>query len=196
MRIVISGMLVWSVLFGSMTQRYVAVGPVYSSYRMYMDDQDAMGVWRPAGEIGIINVIPHVGFKVRATTLRYDAPPEQGPYSFEYVPLSVCTSFDILPFFEIPWLRVSLETGLGVYWWKGLYEDQVIVLSDGDTMEERDIGFIAGMTLQINPLPFIGIEYGTRYNYLASAEPYKYGFLDKDEKLWEHGVGVKFIWYW
>jgi hypothetical protein len=196
MHIVISGMLACSLLFGSLTQRHVAVGPLYSSYLMYRDSEDAMGVWRPGGEIGIMNIVPHIGFKLRTTMLRYDAPPEQGPYSFEYVPLSLCTSFDILPFFDIPWLRVSVETGLGLFWWKGLYEDQVIMLPSGENMEERDIGFIAGMTLQINPLPHVGIEYGTRYNYLASADPYKYGFLDKDEKLWEHGLGVKFLWYW
>ncbi|UCC12265.1 MAG: hypothetical protein JSW02_01645 [candidate division WOR-3 bacterium] len=196
MHIVISGMLVSSMLFGSMIQRHVAVGPLYSSHLLYRDDEEAMGVWRPAGEIGVMNIVPHIGMKFRATTLRYDAPAEQGSYSFEYIPLSLCTSFDILPFFDISWLHIGLETGLGMYWWKGLYEDEVITLPTGEAMEERDIGFIVGMTLQIHPLPHIGIEYGTRYHYLTSAEPYKYGFLDKDEKLWEHGIGVKFLWNW
>ena len=195
MHTVILGVLTCSMLFGSMTQRHVAIGPLYSSYLMYRDDEDAMGVWRPAGEIGVMNIVPHIGWKLRAAMLRYDAPAEQGPYSFEYIPVSLCTSLDIMPFFDIPWLQVSLETGLGMYWWKGLYDDQVITLPTG-TMEERDVGFIVGMTVQIHPFPHIGIEYGTRYHYLASAEPYKYGFLDKDEKLWENGIGVKFLWNW
>lgn len=196
MHMVISSILACSMLLGGIKQRHVEIGPLYSTYLMYRDDEDAMGVWKPAGEVGIMNIIPHIGFKIRAAALRYDAPLEQGPYSFEYIPLGLCTSFDILPFFDVPWLRVSLETGLGVYWWKGLYEDQVITLPDGDTMEERDIGFVAGMTFQVSPLPWMSIEYGTRYHYLASAEPYKYGFYDKDEKLWESGVGVKFLWNW
>ncbi|GAH59877.1 unnamed protein product, partial [marine sediment metagenome] len=35
------------------------------------------------------------------------------------------------------------------------------------------------------------LEYATRYNYIASAELEKYGYFDKDEKIWEHGVGLK-----
>jgi len=116
-----------------------------------------------------------------------------GTYRYEYLPLTLCTSFDILPFIHSRWVRLSAETGIGIYLWKGFLNDEVITLPSGEKMEERDIGFIGGFTLQLIPLRFIGIEFSSRYNYLASSDIYKYGFYDKDEKIWENGLGLKLI---
>lgn len=168
-------------------------GPHYASYILFQDEEDAMGKWHFGGEVGIANFIPHLGVKIRGSMLHYDAPEEQGPYAYEYTPLIFCTSFDLLPFFDIPWLAFTAETGLGVFFWKGLYDGEVIELPTGEKMEETDIGFIGGLTVQVRPIKYLGIEYATRYHYMASAEIYKYGFLDKDDKIWEHGVGVKLI---
>jgi hypothetical protein len=63
----------------------------------------------------------------------------------------------------------------------------------GEDKKGRDIGFVGGFTLQVKPFKFIALEYVTRYNYIASADIYKYGFEDKDEKLWENGIGLKII---
>ncbi|MGD8978984.1 MAG: hypothetical protein PVH23_02805, partial [candidate division WOR-3 bacterium] len=118
---------------------------------------------------------------------------EQGPYEWEYTPISVCASFNILPFIRIPWFKATIETGLGYYMWRGLYNGEVLILPTGEKAEEKDIGFVGGLTVQVRPIRYLGIEYAMRYNYLASAEIYKYGFEDKDDKIWENGVGVKFI---
>jgi hypothetical protein len=168
-------------------------GPHYASYLLFQDEEDEKGKWHFGGEIGVANFIPHLGVKIRGSMLHYDAPPEQGPYAYEYTPLIFCTSFDLLPFVDISWLELTAETGLGVYFWKGLYDGEVIELPTGDKMEETDIGFIGGLTFQVRPVKYLGVEYATRYHYIASAELYKYGFQDKDDKIWEHGVGVKFI---
>ncbi len=170
-----------------------SVGPYYSSHLLFQNDEDAKGLWNVGGEIGVAHIVPHVGLKLRGTMLRYDAPPEMGPYAYEYTPFTLCTSFDILPFLHMPWLYVSLETGAGIYWWKGLYDDVVIELPTGDTMEERDFGFVGGFTMQIKPLRFIALEGMMRYHYLFSSNIDKYGFQDKDDKIWENGVGLKFI---
>jgi hypothetical protein len=77
--------------------------------------------------------------------------------------------------------------------WRGLYNGEVLILPTGEKAEEKDIGFVGGLTVQVRPIRYLGIEYAMRYNYLASAEIYKYGFEDKDDKIWENGVGVKFI---
>jgi len=168
-------------------------GPHYASYLLFQDEEDARGKWHFGGEIGVANFIPHLGIKIRGSMLQYDVPPEQGPYAYEYIPLIFCTSFDLLPFFDMSWLYVTAETGLGVYFWKGLYDNEVIILPGGDRMEETDIGFVGGLTLQVRPLKHFGLEYATRYHYIASADIYKYGFSDKDDKIWEHGAGLKFI---
>jgi hypothetical protein len=47
--------------------------------------------------------------------------------------------------------------------------------------------------MQIKPLRFIALEGMMRYHYLFSSNIDKYGFQDKDEKIWENGVGVKFV---
>ena len=181
------GMLVS--LIGSNEHIEFTAGPHYASYLLFQDDKDEIGEWHFGGEIGVANFIPHIGIKIRGSMLHY----EQGPYIYEYEPFILCTSFDLLPFVDIPWLEFTAETGIGVYFWRGLYNGEVIELPTGDKMEETDVGFIGGLTVQVRPIRYLGIEYATRYHYMASAELYKYGFTDTDDKIWEHGVGVKFI---
>jgi len=189
----ISGILAATLLVGASENIQLSIGPSYSSYLLFQNDDEAIGKWNIGGEIAVDNIIPNIGLKLRGTKLSYDAPAEQGPYTWEYTPLSFCTSFNILPFLKIPWLRVSVETGLGLYFWRGLYEGEVIVLPNGEKAEERDIGFVGGATIQLRPVEYLGIEYAMRYNYIASTDIYKYGFDDKDDKIWENGVGIKFI---
>ena len=164
-------------------------GPHYSSYLLYQDDEDANGKLNLGGEIGIANFIPNIGLKIRGSILKY----KKDAYTYEYMPLTLCTSLNLLPFVKLKWLKLSMETGLGLYLWKGLENDEVIVLSSGDKMDEKDIGFVGGLTLQLRPIRFIGLEFSSRYNYIASSDIYKYGFDDKDEKIWENGVGLKII---
>ncbi len=170
----------------------LSAGPHYSHYLLYQDDQEAQGKWGIGGEIAVVNLIPNIGLKLRGTRLRYED--AENSYVYEYTPFSLCTSFNILPFLKLDWMRLSVETGFGLYFWRGLYNDEVIVLPTGEEMDERDLGFVAGLTLQVRPVRYIGVEYSTQYNYIASADIYKYGFLDKDDKIWEHGLGLKIIW--
>jgi hypothetical protein len=189
----LSGILTATLLFGASDNLQLSIGPSYSSYVLFQNDEDGKGKWNLGGEIAIENIIPNIGFKLRGSILRYEAPPEQGPYEWQYTPLTLCASFNILPFLKTPWLKTSIETGLGLYLWRGLYDGEVIELPTGDKVEERDIGFVGGITIQLKPIKNFGIEYAMRYNYIASADIYKYGFNDKDEKIWENGIGVKFI---
>lgn len=169
------------------------VGPHYASYSLYQDEEEAIDKWHFGGEIGITNFIPYIGIKIRGAMLHYDAPVDQEPYAYEYIPLIFCSSFDLLPFLNVRWLEFTAETGMGLYLWKGLYDDEVIVLPTGEEMKETDIGFVGGLTFQIRPVKYLGVEYATRYHYMATANIYKYGFSDKDDKIWEHAVGLKFI---
>jgi len=168
-----------------------SAGPHYSYYLLYQDDKEAQGEWGIGGEISITNVIPNIGLKLRGARLRYED--AENSYVYEYTPLSLCTSFNILPFLKVEWLRLSVETGFGFYLWQGLHDDEVIELPTGEKMEEKDIGFVGGLTIQLRPIKLIVLEYSTRYNYIASADIYKYGFTDKDEKIWENGFGLKVI---
>lgn len=188
----LSGILIATLLFGASDNLQLSIGPSYSSYLLFQNDEDAQGKWNLGGEIAIDNIIPNIGLKLRGTKLSYETPIE-GPYVWEYTPLSLCASFNMLPFLKLPWLKVSVETGLGLYLWRGLYDGEVIVLPTGEEADERDIGFVGGATVQLRPIKYLGIEYAMRYNYMASADIYKYGFDDKDDKIWENGVGIKFI---
>jgi hypothetical protein len=189
----LSGILTAALLFGASDNLELSIGPSYSSYLLFQNDEESIGKWNLGGEIAVDNIVPNIGFKLRGTKLTYEAPQEQGPYVWEYTPLSLCASFNILPFIRIPWLHVSVETGLGLYLWRGLYDGEVIVLPTGEEADERDIGFVGGATVQVRPIKYLGIEYAMRYNYIASTDIYKYGFDDKDDKIWENGVGIKFI---
>jgi hypothetical protein len=171
-----------------------SVGPHYASYMLFQDEKDAIGKWHLGGEIAIANFIPHLGIKIRGSALHYDAADGQDSYAYKYVPLIFCTSFDLLPFYNVSWLALTAETGIGIYFWRTLDDNgEVIVLPGGEKMQETDVGFIGGLTLQIRPVKYLGIEYATRYHYIASADISKYGFADKDDKIWEHGAGLKFI---
>jgi hypothetical protein len=189
----LSGILAATLIFAAGDNIEFSIGPSYSSYLLFQNDEESIGKWNIGGEIAVDNVIPNIGFKLRGTKLSYEAPPEQGPYGWEYTPLSICASFNILPFVRVPWFKATIETGLGYYMWRTLYEGEVLILSTGEKAEEKDIGFVGGLTVQVKPIRYLGIEYAMRYNYMASAEIYKYGFEDKDDKIWENGVGVKFI---
>lgn len=169
----------------------ISIGPQYSSYRLYMDEEGSLNEWNLGGEVAIQNIIPHVGLKLRGTKVTF-YPMIEEPY-YEYMPITLCTSFDLTPFLRLPWLRLSAETGLGLYNWKGYWIDEIIVLPNGELMEEWDMGFVIGFTVQLRPVKYLGIEYAMRYNYIASADINKYGFYDKDDKIWENGFGVKFI---
>ena len=189
----VSGMLILTSLFQAGGKMEFSLGLNYSSYLLCQDTLEAKGKWSLGGEIGVDNIIPNIGLKLRGSRISYDASPEQELDTWEYIPLSLCTSFNILPFLKVSWLRASLETGLGLYHWRGLQNGAVVELPTGDKIEEWDIGFVGGFTVQVRPVKYLGIEYAMRYNYIASAEIYKYGFYDKDDKIWENGISVKFI---
>jgi hypothetical protein len=168
--------------------------PHYSSYRLRRNDNDPDEKWCFGGEIGVANIIPNIGLKLRATRLNYEI--HQcgfGVNLLEYTPITLCTSFNLLPFLELGWLKLTAETGIGLYLWRGLRDGEVVILPDDGKFDEKDIGFIGGITLQLRPIRFIGLEFASRYNYVASADIYKYGFTDKDEKIWENGFGLKII---
>ncbi len=173
----------------------LSLGINRSSYKLYhnvnaSEWQETLTEWQVGGEIGIANFIPNIGLKVRGAKVKYYTPIE---YSYEYIPLTLCSSFNLLPFLKFDWLKISAETGFGYYLWKVLWINEVIELPNGDAMDERDIGFVGGLTFQLRPYKNIAVEYATRYNYIFSSNLEKYGFFDKDEKIWENGVGVKFI---
>lgn len=167
-----------------------SIGANYSSYILYMNDEDSHNQWSLGGEIAVHNFIPNIGLKLKCSKVEYSHFPFEGyTYVFEYVPITLCASFNMLPFLKSQWLRLSLETGIGLYFWTGkTYE-----LVQSTYIDERDIGFVGGFTLQVKPFKFIASEYITRYNYIASTDIYKYGFDDKDEKLWENSIGLKII---
>jgi hypothetical protein len=191
---IIASMLLFSSFVHGSEYIELSLGPHYAYHRLRQNEEEAIGKWHFGGEIGIANFIPNIGVKIRGSKLQY-APDEfaQLPYTYEYTPFTFCTSFNLLPFLQAPWLKCTLETGIGIYSWKGLMDGEVVTLPTGDTMEERDIGFVAGLTVQVRPLQFVGVEFASRYHYIASAEIYKYGFDDKDDTIWENGIGVKII---
>jgi len=181
-----------------------SLGPHYSYYTLYQDEQDPQSKWALGGEIVLQDFIPYIGLKLRANRLTYDPLPfdyGEGTFIHEYVPFTLCTSFNIFPFVEQGWLHLSLETGFGMYFWQAwIYSSgsqdthlQAPLVEPTEKVNERDIGFVGGFTLQMRPFRNVAIEYATRYNYVFSSNLEKYGFYDKDEKIWENGVGVKFI---
>jgi hypothetical protein len=191
----LSSILMLTVIQGGRHIEY-SLGPNYSHHKLYFDGNGPpqyaiFTKWTYGAEIGVTNFIQNIGLKIRYSKIRYYTPIEE---SYEYIPFTLCTSFNLLPFLNLEWLRLSAETGLGIYFWKGYWIDEVIVLPNGEKMEERDIGFVGGLTLQLRPHRYIGVEFASRYNYIASSDLTKYGYYDKDEKIWENGVGIKIIW--
>jgi hypothetical protein len=172
----------------------LSLGPHYANYGLRQNEEEVKNQWNLGGEIALYNFVPNIGIKIRGTKLEYDVPFDGYNWIYEYTPLSFCTSFNLLPFLKVQWLKLSLETGVGFYLWKALDENGAVVEYLPDhTIEERDIGFVAGFTVQLRPLQFVGLEFASRYHYIASAEIYKYGFDDKDDTIWENGIGVKII---
>ncbi|KPJ71275.1 hypothetical protein AMJ52_08730, partial [candidate division TA06 bacterium DG_78] len=191
---IIASMLLFSSFVHGSEHIELSLGPHYANYRLCQNEEEVKNQWNLGGEIGIANFIPNIGLKIRGTQLKYASPLDQFVDTHEYTPLTLCTSFGLLPFLNIDWLKLTLETGLGVYSWKGFDNiGQIVVLPTGEKMEERDIGFVAGFTVQLRPLQFVGLEFASRYHYIASAEIFKYGFDDKDDLIWENGIGVKVI---
>ena len=169
----------------------LSFSPHYSYHYLYQDDLDPRGEWGFGGELEVRNFVPRIGLKFRANMVTYPAVAATNTYEYEFIPLSLCTSFDLLPFIEPTWFDLTLETGFGLYLWRAIDNGSVVVLPDSSEMSERDVGFVGGFTLQVRPIAYVALEYATRFNYIASADLEKYGFFDKDEKIWEHGIGLK-----
>jgi hypothetical protein len=170
-----------------------SAGPHYASYLLYLDDEDPVNTWGFGGEIAVHDFIPLISLKLRGARVQYGAPFETVPYDYEYLPFSLCSSFDMLPFWDITWLDVNLETGFCYCFWKVLYGGEVAVLPTGAEMNEGDYGFTGGFTIRVRPIKHIGISFVSQFNYLASSNIYKYGYFDKDEKLWGNGIAISFI---
>ena len=97
-----------------------SLGARYSSYHLYWNDEAATNQWGPSVEVAVHNFVPRIGFKIAVSTVKYEDIPFSGfDYTVDYVPLTLVTSFDILPFFETDRFRLFLETGIGVYFWEG-----------------------------------------------------------------------------
>ena len=193
LRSLLSGLLLATLFSQASAKLNISFGGQYSSFLLYQDEEGSRNTWGMGGEIEISNYIPNLGLKLRGSKTSYDIPGEEVNYVYEYIPLTLCTSFDILPFLHLEWFDLSMETGFGLYLWKGLENGEVIVLDAGKKMDETDFGFVGGLTVQFKPVRYLGIEFSTRYNYIASSDINKYGFYDKDEKLWENGIGIKFL---
>jgi len=198
-----ANVVILMVIFSAVNSSYPAGlqfegGVLYNYCVVSQDNRDFETINNWAGEIGIVNVVPKIGFKLRGSFVEYQpsdidtTPVNENLITYQYYPLTLCTSFNLMPFFKVSFLRFSMETGIGVYFWKGLYNNEVVVLPAGK-MDEKDFGFTGGLSLQIKPVQFIGIEITSRYHYIASANLEKYGYYDKDEKLWENGIGLKVV---
>lgn len=175
------------------TQVSYSGGVRYSSFYLFADDENAVNAWGPGIELAIHDFIPHIGLKLSGGRVRYETPLEFVQYDYEYIPLNLCSSFDMLPFWDIEKFDLTVETGFGFYFWKALSGGRVVELPTGEKIDEKDYGFVGGFTLQVRPVANLGIEFVSRFNYITSSNIYKYGFYDKDEKLWENGLSVKFI---
>ncbi len=194
MNLILLPMLCFGIFNPRHDARQIYIAPSYSSYLLYQDSaEEAKGKWHWGVQTGIANLIPKITLKLSGAMLRYDAPPETGPYAYKYTPLILTTNFSLLPFLRTSWFTLNLETGLGLYLWQGLYNNQVIILPSGEKMDEKDLGFVAGGELQIKPFSNVAVFGYFQYHYLASANIYKYGFYDKDEKLLVNGFGIRFF---
>lgn len=173
-------------------------GPYYTNSLVSQDNQANRSFYNWGGEIGVRELLPGIGLKLRGSYLKFVAqdvdstPFDESRYTYEYIPVTLATTFDLLPFWRSNWFGLSLETGMGVYFWKGLLDGSTIELPTGK-MEERDPGFTIGLDFQLRPIRFLAIDLSSRYHYLTSANLNKYGFYDQDEKIWENGLGLKFV---
>jgi len=169
------------------------IGPSYSSYLLYQDQDETKETWQWGIQAGIANIIPKLGIKFSATSVRYDAPVEVGPYSYKYTPLTISFDYNLLPFIKSGLIQLNLQTGFGWYLWQGLFNNEVITLPTGEKMDEKDLGFTGGLELQIKPLDNLALFSSLQYHYLTSSNIYKYGYFDKDEKFLVNGFGIKFF---
>jgi hypothetical protein len=172
-------------------------GPAYDYSLVIQDGRANADRTSWSGEIGVRNLLPHIGFKLRGSCLKFNAadadttPFDEGRYGYEYIPIALVASFDLLPFWKTDRLNLVLETGAGIYLWKGFLDGQLRRLPTGP-MDEKDPGLTAGLDLQLKPRDFFSLDLSSRYHYLASADPAKYGYRDADEKIWENGLGLTF----
>ncbi|MGD8979776.1 MAG: hypothetical protein PVH23_06875, partial [candidate division WOR-3 bacterium] len=65
----LSGILAATLLFAAGDNIELSIGPSYSSYLLFQNDEEAIGKWNLGGEIAVDNVIPNIGFKLRGTRL-------------------------------------------------------------------------------------------------------------------------------
>ncbi len=165
------------------------VGPDYATYLLFQNDEEHRGRCQFGGEIEAEDIVPNIGIKVHGSRVKY----QSGDYTWEYTPVSFCTSFNMLPFLKYDRLRLTLETGMGIYFWRGLFKNEVMVLPNNTRADERDPGFVIGATLELRPVRLLVLQGLIRYNYLASSNIYKYGFADKDDRLLEIGFGVRAV---
>jgi len=169
----------------------VFIGPSYSSYLLYQDQDETKETWQWGIQAGIANIIPKLGIKFSATSVRYDTTMVFGKYSYRYTPLTITLNYNILPFLKTGLIKMEIQTGFGWYLWQGLFNDEVITLPTGEKMDEKDLGFTGGLELQIKPLDNLALFSSLNYHYLTSSNIYKYGYFDKDEKLLVNGFGLK-----
>jgi hypothetical protein len=194
MNVLLMAVSLWTSLNDRPLFPQVYAGPDYALYQLYQDSLETGSRWQIGGEIGVENIIPNIGIRVHGTYLRYEVPMTgMGPYVYDYIPISFCTEFNMLPFIHTRRAAVYLVTGLGWYLWKGSYNGETITLPSGEKMEEKDIGFIGGISLRVKLLKNVGVEALSRYHYMASANLNKYGYFDKDDKIWENGFSLKFL---
>ena len=178
--------------------RRIEFGPVYSYSLIKQDELEIRGLYNWGGELGIRNIIPGIGLKLKGGYISFDGldvdstTEDESRYSYRYIPLTLGTTFDLLPFLKTDRLSLSLETGLGVCLWQGMYDGDVVDLPTG-SMDEKDLEFTAGLNLQFWALKYLALEITSRYHYITSANLDKYGYSDKDEKILENGLGLKFV---
>jgi hypothetical protein len=173
-------------------------GPCYMNSLISQDNQANKGFYVWGGEIAVRELLPGIGLKLRGSYLKFGAPDvdstpfDESRYAYEYVPVTLAATFNLLPFWRSERFELSLETGMGVYFWKGLLDGSPIEIPTGK-MEEKDPGFTVGLDFQVRPIRFLAIDLSSRYHYLTSANLNKYGFYDQDEKIWENGLGLKLV---
>ncbi|MCX7994353.1 MAG: hypothetical protein N3A65_01075 [candidate division WOR-3 bacterium] len=192
MNLLVLPILYCGILNPRLDARQIFISPTYSNYLLYQDsDEEPKGKWQWGIQVGVANLIPKLGIEFSGALIRYDAPPEQGPYAYKYTPLTFTINFNILPFLKTSLIQMYIKTGFGLYLWQGLFNNQVITLPTGDKMDEKDLGFTGGMEFQIKPLDNLAIFSHLQYHYLTSSNIYKYGYFDKDEKFFVNGFGLK-----
>jgi hypothetical protein len=194
MSMLLMAVTLWTSLSERPVYRQFYAGPDCAFYLLYQDSLEARTRWQFGGETGIENIIANIGIRVHGTYLQYEVPASGAePYIYDYIPVSFCIEFNMLPFIQNRRAAIYLLTGLGLYLWKGSFNGETITLPSGGKMEEKDLGFVGGLSLRLKLRKNVGIEAVSRYHYMTSANIDKYGYFDKDDKLWENGLSLKFL---